>query len=159
AGSPMACPNHDLARKIKPAADGGGRGPAAPATAPAVSCVLSSWWPSVRQGGILCRAAHARGRRRSAGFPASPYRARAAMPTSKKPIVIVTRKLPEAVETRMRELFDARLNVGDTPMSRGELAEAVKTAHVLVPTVTDRIDRSLLSQAGPQLKLIANFGN
>ena len=81
------------------------------------------------------------------------------MPTSKKPIVIVTRKLPEAVETRMRELFDARLNVDDKPMSQAELAEAVKTAHVLVPTVTDRIDRSLLSQAGPQLKLIANFGN
>ena len=82
------------------------------------------------------------------------------MPTpSKKPLVIVTRKLPEAVETRMRELFDARLNVDDQPMSPAELVEAVKTAHVLVPTVTDRIDRSLLSQAGPQLKLIANFGN
>jgi len=82
------------------------------------------------------------------------------MPTSpKKPVVIVTRKLPEAVETRMRELFDARLNVEDRPMSHAELAEAAKAAHVLVPTVTDRIDRSLLSQAGPQLKLIANFGN
>ena len=82
------------------------------------------------------------------------------MPTNaKKPLVIVTRKLPEAVETRMRELFDARLNVDDRPMSAAQLAEAVKTAHVLVPTVTDRIDRSLVSQAGPQLKLIANFGN
>ena len=81
------------------------------------------------------------------------------MPTSKKPIVIVTRKLPEAVETRMRELFDARLNVADSAMSHADLAQAVKTADVLVPTVTDRIDRSLLSQAGPQLKLIANFGN
>jgi glyoxylate reductase len=82
------------------------------------------------------------------------------MPTApKKPLVIVTRKLPEAVETRMRELFDARLNVDDKPMSQAQLAEAVKTADVLVPTVTDRIDRSLVSQAGPQLKLIANFGN
>ena len=80
------------------------------------------------------------------------------MPASKKPIVIVTRKLPEAVETRMCELFDARLNVGDIPMSHAELGQAVKAADVLVPTVTDRIDRSLLSQAGPQLKLIANFG-
>ena len=77
---------------------------------------------------------------------------------SKKPLVIVTRKLPEVVETRMRELFDARLNIDDKPMSQAELAEAVKAAHVLVPTVTDRIDRSLISQAGPQLKLIANFG-
>src|SRR6516164_11474147 len=76
----------------------------------------------------------------------------------KRPLVVVTRKLPDAVETRMRELFDARLNVEDKPMSHAELAEAVKVAHVLIPTVTDRIDRSLLSQAGPQLKLIANFG-
>jgi glyoxylate reductase len=76
----------------------------------------------------------------------------------KKPLVVVTRKLPDAVETRMRELFDARLNVDDRPMSHTELTETVKVAHVLIPTVTDRIDRSLLSQAGPQLKLIANFG-
>jgi glyoxylate reductase len=82
------------------------------------------------------------------------------MPTSaKKPLVIVTRKLPEAVETRMRELFDARLNVDDKPMSAADLADAVKAAQVLVPTVTDRIDRALIAQAGPQLKLIANFGN
>src|SRR5262245_12353293 len=82
------------------------------------------------------------------------------MPTpSRRPLVIVTRKLPEAVETRMRELFDARLNVDDRPMSQAELTAAVKTAQVLVPTVTDRIDRSLIAQAGPQLKLIANFGN
>jgi glyoxylate reductase len=59
----------------------------------------------------------------------------------------------------MRELFDARLNVDDKPMGQAGLIEAVKTAEVLVPTVTDRIDRAVLSQAGPQLKLIANFGN
>ena len=58
----------------------------------------------------------------------------------------------------MRELFDARLNVDDAPMSQADLIEAVKTAEVLVSTVTDKIDRSVLSQAGPQLKLIANFG-
>jgi glyoxylate reductase len=80
------------------------------------------------------------------------------MPTAKKPIVIVTRKLPDVVETRMRELFDARLNVDDKPMTQAELIEAVRTADVLVPTVTDRIDRAVLAQAGPQLKLIANFG-
>ncbi len=78
--------------------------------------------------------------------------------TAKKPIVIVTRKLPEVVETRMRELFDARLNVDDKPLSQADLVVAAKTAQVLVPTVTDRIDRAVLSQAGPDLKLIANFG-
>jgi glyoxylate reductase len=81
------------------------------------------------------------------------------MPNSaKKPLVIVTRKLPDIVETRMRELFDARLNVDDRPFSRDQLIEATKTAEVLVPTVTDRIDRAVLTQAGSQLRLIANFG-
>jgi glyoxylate reductase len=81
------------------------------------------------------------------------------MPASiKKPIVVVTRKLPEVVENRMRELFDARLNVDDKPMTHAQLVEAAKTADVLVPTVTDRIDRGVISQAGPQLRLIANFG-
>jgi glyoxylate reductase len=81
------------------------------------------------------------------------------MPKSKRPLVIVTRKLPERVETRMRELFDTRLNDGDQPMSRAELAEAMRTADVLVPTVTDRIDGPALKEAGSRLKLIANFGN
>src|SRR6478609_7773551 len=77
----------------------------------------------------------------------------------KKPLVVVTRKLPDVVETRMCELFDARLNVSDTAMAQSELAEAMRTADVLVPTVTDRIDAGLIGQAGEQMKLIANFGN
>jgi len=81
------------------------------------------------------------------------------MPKTKKPLVVVTRKLPDSVELRMRELFDARFNPDDKPMTQGQLAEAVKTADVLVPTVTDRIDASVLSKSGEQLKLIANFGN
>ena len=81
------------------------------------------------------------------------------MPMRKKPLVVVTRKLPDGVETRMRELFDTRLNLDDKPMSHADLAEAAKVADVLVPTITDRIDASVLSQSGDQLKLIANFGN
>ena len=76
----------------------------------------------------------------------------------KRPLVVVTRKLPDVVETRMMELFDTRLNDSDTPMTRAELVEAVKTCDVLVPTVTDRIDAALLAHAGEQLKLIANYG-
>jgi glyoxylate reductase len=75
-----------------------------------------------------------------------------------RPLVIVTRKLPDVIETRMRELFDARLNMDDQPMSRAELVDAVKTAQVLVPTVTDRVDASVIEQAGSQLRLIANYG-
>ena len=81
------------------------------------------------------------------------------MAKSRKPLVIVTRKLPDQIELRMRELFDTRLNPDDKPMTQAQLAEAVKNADVLVPTVTDRIDASVLSKSGDQLKLIANFGN
>ena len=75
-----------------------------------------------------------------------------------KPLVIVTRRLPDVVETRMMELFRSKLNIEDRPMSQAELIEAVKEADVLVPTVTDRIDAGVLSQAGPNLRLIASFG-
>src|SRR5262249_24378700 len=77
---------------------------------------------------------------------------------SKKLVIIVTRKLPDVVETRMRELFDAKLNVDDKPMSQAQLVEAARIADVLVPTITDRIDRGVISQAGPQLRSIANLG-
>jgi glyoxylate reductase len=69
------------------------------------------------------------------------------MPKPKQLLMVVTRKLPDIVETRMRELFDARLNLDDAPMSQSVLAEAVKSADVLVPTVTDRIDAAVLSKA------------
>jgi glyoxylate reductase len=77
----------------------------------------------------------------------------------KKPLVVITRKLPDPVETRMRELFDARLVLEDRPMTQPELVAAIREADVLVPTITDRIDAALLAQAGPNFKLIANFGN
>ena len=80
------------------------------------------------------------------------------MAKAKKPSIVVTRKLPDRVETRMRELFDAQLNLDDKPMSQTDLAEAMKAAHVLVPTITDRIDAAVIGKAGDQLKLIANFG-
>ncbi|WP_026988363.1 2-hydroxyacid dehydrogenase [Fodinicurvata fenggangensis] len=75
-----------------------------------------------------------------------------------KPKVIVTRRLPDLIETRMMELFDCQLNLDDSPMSQADLIEAVRKADVLVPTVTDRIDSAVLSQAGEQLQLIASFG-
>ena len=77
---------------------------------------------------------------------------------ARKPKVVVTRKLPEPVETRMRELFDTELNLNDTPMTREALIAAIGRADVLAPTITDRLDADLLAQAGPHLKLIANFG-
>ncbi len=79
------------------------------------------------------------------------------MPTARLSVV-VTRRLPEAVETRMKELFDVQLRDDDAPMSRGELVDAIARADVLVPTVTDDIDAGLIAQAGPKMRLIANYG-
>jgi glyoxylate reductase len=81
------------------------------------------------------------------------------MAKARRPLVVVTRKLPDGVETRMRELFDARLNLDDKPMTQSELGEAAKIADVLVPTVTDRVDAGVMGKAGERLRLIANFGN
>jgi lactate dehydrogenase-like 2-hydroxyacid dehydrogenase len=72
--------------------------------------------------------------------------------------VVVTRRLPEVVEKRLSELFDVRLRESDVPMTRTELAEAIRTCDVLVPTLTDQIDNKLLAQAGGRLRLIANYG-
>ncbi|MEM8797285.1 MAG: D-glycerate dehydrogenase [Pseudomonadota bacterium] len=76
-----------------------------------------------------------------------------------KPLVCVTRKLPAPVEARMAELFEVRFSDRETAMTREELEEMVKDAEVLVPTLMDRIDADLISKAGPNLKMIANFGN
>ncbi|WP_425053206.1 2-hydroxyacid dehydrogenase [Psychromarinibacter sp. S121] len=72
--------------------------------------------------------------------------------------VVVTRRLPEVVETRMTELFNVELRDDDRPFTREELADAMRRSDVLVPTITDIIDQALLAQAGDKLKLIANFG-
>ncbi len=77
----------------------------------------------------------------------------------RKSTVIVTRRLPELVEQRMGELFDARFNASDIAMDADRLKAAVADCDVLVPTVTDRIDADIIAAAGPRLKLIANFGN
>ena len=78
--------------------------------------------------------------------------------SKQKPKVIVTRRLPAAVENRMIELFDAELNKDDIPMSRGEIAAAMMKADVLVPTISDIIDQKLLARAGENLRLIASYG-
>jgi glyoxylate reductase len=75
-----------------------------------------------------------------------------------RPLVIATRRFPDPVEERLKALFNAELRPDDAPMARAELVAAVARCDVLAPTVTDRIDASLLGAAGPRLKLIANFG-
>lgn len=76
----------------------------------------------------------------------------------KRPHIVVTRKLPDVIETRMMELFNAELNLEDKPFDQAALAAAMGRAEVLVPTVTDRIDKTVIAAAGPELKLIASVG-
>lgn len=80
------------------------------------------------------------------------------MNISSKPIVTVTRKLPDTIEARMQTLFDVRLNKDDHPLTRAELMTAVKESHILVPTIGDVIDANLLAHTGENLTMIANFG-
>jgi glyoxylate reductase len=82
---------------------------------------------------------------------------RTSMPKD-KPVVVVSRKLPDVIETRMMELFDVRLNLTDEAMTQADLLTATADADVLVPTVTDRIDAKLINGFGDRLKLIANYG-
>ena len=77
---------------------------------------------------------------------------------NRKPKVIVTRRLPDAVETRMRELFDTELNLTDAPFTQAQLIDAVGRADVIAPTITDELTAEVLAMAGERLKLIANFG-
>ena len=81
------------------------------------------------------------------------------MSVKKKPVVVVTRKLPDTIETRMRELFDTRLNIDDAPLATEQIADALRSADVLVPTVTDHISEELLKHPDCKIRLIANFGN
>ncbi|MCK5446401.1 MAG: D-glycerate dehydrogenase, partial [Rhodospirillaceae bacterium] len=78
--------------------------------------------------------------------------------TAKKPKIVVTRKLPDSVETRMMELFDVELNLSDEPMDTAQLQAALKTCDVLVPTVTDQISAEVLSEKGKNFRMIANYG-
>lgn len=78
---------------------------------------------------------------------------------SEKPLVIVTRRLPEIIEARLMELFNTKLSLDDKPFSKNQLIDAVKEADILLPTVTDIIDKDVIENASSKLKLIANFGN
>src|SRR3546814_11211653 len=80
-------------------------------------------------------------------------------PRPTHPKVIVTRRLPSAMEARMRELFDVSLNKHDRPMNQADLLEAMRQCDVLVPTVTDHIHARLIAEAGDRLQLMATFGN
>jgi len=78
------------------------------------------------------------------------------MPT--RPTVVVTRRLPDAVERQLAERFEARLNPSDTPLTAEQLVEAARTADALLPTVTDRIGAEVLEAPGRRARIVSNFG-
>jgi glyoxylate reductase len=80
------------------------------------------------------------------------------MPRVPRPKVIVTRELPDIIMARMEELFDTINNRTDASLTPAQLADAMQSCDVLVPTVTDAIDADLIARAGDRLKLIANYG-
>jgi lactate dehydrogenase-like 2-hydroxyacid dehydrogenase len=75
-----------------------------------------------------------------------------------RPRVVVTRRIPEAVEAHLAEHFDVVLNPEDRPMSAAELAEAMRSADGLLPTVTDRITAEVLGVEGRRVRIVSNFG-
>ena len=75
-----------------------------------------------------------------------------------RPVVVVTRRLPEPVEARLQELFDVRLNPSDTPLDAAALAAAMREADALLPTVTDRITAGVLGAPNRRVRIVANFG-
>jgi lactate dehydrogenase-like 2-hydroxyacid dehydrogenase len=72
--------------------------------------------------------------------------------------VFLTRRLPEAAERHLAERYELISNADDRPLTRKALTQAVVNYDVLCPTITDRIDLSLLNTAGIRTRLIANFG-
>lgn len=72
--------------------------------------------------------------------------------------VVVTRRLSNPIEARLRELFDATLRPDETAMTRDEIVAAMRDHDVLVSTLADPVDAAMLAEAGPRLRLIANYG-
>lgn len=77
---------------------------------------------------------------------------------STRPTVVVTRRLPEAVERELLRDFDARLNAEDRPLGAEGLADAIRNADAILTTVTDKVTAEVLSAEPRRAKIVANFG-
>ncbi|MDQ8157233.1 MAG: D-glycerate dehydrogenase [Gemmatimonadota bacterium] len=75
-----------------------------------------------------------------------------------RPRVVVTRRLPEAVEAALAERFDVERNLEDRPLTTEALRAALATADALLPTVTDRLSAEVFAAATGRCRVIANFG-
>ena len=75
-----------------------------------------------------------------------------------KPRVVVSRKWPQEVERKMRELFDVQLNEEDIPMSVSQMHEALRTADAFCPTVSDNVSAEVLSVDNLKAGIIGSYG-
>ena len=76
---------------------------------------------------------------------------------SDKPVILVTRKLPDAVEARLKSDYEARLNPDDALYSKDELIERVQGAQGILPCHTEKFDSDMVAQLPNDVKIIANF--
>ena len=75
-----------------------------------------------------------------------------------RPVVVVTRRLPDPVEQELTREFDARLNTDDRPLGPDGLREALRNADGILCTVTDRLSSEVLSVEPRRTRILANFG-
>ncbi|NQV43391.1 MAG: D-glycerate dehydrogenase [Rhodospirillales bacterium] len=87
-----------------------------------------------------------------------------AQPTSKptekptgKPTVLVTRKLPDAVEERLSQDYDVRLNPDDALYSPDELIERAQDVDAILPCHTEHFTPEVVGRLPDRVKIVANF--
>jgi len=76
---------------------------------------------------------------------------------SARPVVLVTRKLPAAVEMRLRRDYEARLNPDDRLYSSDELLERARGAQAILPCHTEHFSAAVFERLPAEVKIIANF--
>lgn len=74
-----------------------------------------------------------------------------------KPVVLVTRKLPDAVEDRLRRDYDPRLNPEDVLYSSDEIIERAKDVDAILPCHTEKFSAEVIARLPESVRAIANF--
>jgi glyoxylate reductase len=74
-----------------------------------------------------------------------------------KPVVLVTRRLPQAALARLAEACEVRLHEADAPLPRDDLLRSIRGADALLCLLTDTVDAAVMDAGLPSLKVIANY--
>ncbi|MBL6957644.1 MAG: D-glycerate dehydrogenase, partial [Rhodospirillales bacterium] len=76
---------------------------------------------------------------------------------SGKPVILVTRKLPAAVEERLGRDYEARFNPQDRLYSSVELIELAQGADAILPCHTEKLSAEIIGRLPDSVRIIANF--